>query len=135
MSVAFADATFYIALLVVRDSNHEKAEAIARLWDGKIVTTEYVLTEVANHLGGSSNGRRQFGKLLFDIQSDSQSKVVKSESELWTRAAKLYAQRLDKQWSLIDCISFLVMQEHGITESLTADHHFQQAGFRALLLE
>jgi predicted nucleic acid-binding protein len=45
----------------------------------------------------------------------------------------LYHLRPDKQWSLTDCISFLVMSEEGITEALTADHHFEQAGFVALL--
>jgi uncharacterized protein len=41
--------------------------------------------------------------------------------------------RRDKEWSLTDCISFVVMKERGLTEALTADHHFEQAGFKALL--
>lgn len=45
----------------------------------------------------------------------------------------LYAARLDKGWSLTDCISFVVMQQHGIREALTGDRHFAQAGFVALL--
>jgi hypothetical protein len=47
---------------------------------------------------------------------------------------ELYADRPDKDWSLTDCISFVVMQERGITDALTGDRHFEQAGFRALLL-
>jgi hypothetical protein len=49
------------------------------------------------------------------------------------RGLALYAARPDKEWSLTDCVSFLVMQDHGVTEALTADHHFEQAGFVALL--
>jgi predicted nucleic acid-binding protein len=45
----------------------------------------------------------------------------------------LYGERLDKEWSLTDCISFVVMHDHQLTEAATADHHFEQAGFRALL--
>lgn len=46
---------------------------------------------------------------------------------------RLYEQRRDKQWSLTDCISFVVMKREGLTEALTGDHHFEQAGFVALL--
>ena len=49
------------------------------------------------------------------------------------RGLALYRARPDKAWSLIDCISFMVMTERGITEALTGDHHFEQAGFRAPL--
>jgi len=48
---------------------------------------------------------------------------------------ELYARRPDKSWSLTDCISFVVMTDRGLTEALTGDHHFEQAGFRALLRE
>jgi len=44
-----------------------------------------------------------------------------------------FRQRRDKGWSLTDCISFLAMQRHGLAEALTADHHFEQAGFNILL--
>jgi predicted nucleic acid-binding protein len=44
-----------------------------------------------------------------------------------------YESRPDKAWSLTDCISFVVMNQHGLTEALTGDHHFEQAGFTALL--
>lgn len=46
----------------------------------------------------------------------------------------LYAAKLDKEWSLTDCILFVVMKEHGLEEALTGDHHFNQAGFRAVFM-
>ena len=52
---------------------------------------------------------------------------------LFHRARELFRERPDKQWGITDCISFVVMQEHDVTEALTADQHFEQAGHRALL--
>ena len=61
--------------------------------------------------------------------------VVPATAPLFDAGLALHAQRSDKSWSLTDCISFVVMAEHGITDALTGDHHFEQAGFRALLKE
>lgn len=68
-------------------------------------------------------------------ETDSKVEIVSLSEQLYTQAFQLYCQRLDKEWGLVDCISFIVMQERGITEALTADEHFQQAGFRVLLRE
>ena len=72
--------------------------------------------------------------LVYDgLTADPATQIVASSADLWKRGRSLYASRPDKDWSLTDCISFVVMQEHGLTEALTADHHFEQAGFVALL--
>jgi predicted nucleic acid-binding protein len=134
MTTVFADSSFYVALIVARDSNHAKAKAIAQSWSGAAVTTEYVLVEVANHLGRTAQQRGRFGQLLADIESDPSTEVIESTHSLWQRGINLYLQRPDKTWSLTDCTSFVVMQERGLTEALTADHHFDQAGFKALLV-
>jgi len=69
------------------------------------------------------------------IGNDRRLQVI-SDLEPWhSRGLALFGSRLDKDWSLTDCISFEVMSSYGITEALTGDHHFTQAGFRALLLE
>jgi predicted nucleic acid-binding protein len=60
-------------------------------------------------------------------------KVVSVDSALLRRAIDFYHSRKDKEWGLTDCISFIVMEDHGLTEALTTDEHFQQAGFGALL--
>lgn len=36
-------------------------------------------------------------------------------------------------WSHVDATSMVVMRQMGITDILTADHHFTQAGFAVLL--
>ena len=133
MIIAFADSSFYVALLISRDSNHAKAKTAAHSWTGAIVTTEYVLTEVANHLAGNAKSRERFGQLRAYLEADPNTRIIESSHELWSRGANLYLQRPDKEWSLTDCTSFVVMEEHGLHEALTADHHFEQAGFTVLL--
>ncbi len=61
--------------------------------------------------------------------------LIPTSSDLLQRGRDLFAARMDKAWSLTDCISFVVMNDLGITEALTTDNHFAQAGFRALLVE
>lgn len=134
MNAIFGDSTFYVALLINRDSHHAKAIEIARSFRGSVVTTEYVLNEVANHLSGSPARRARFGEFLADVKNDPNCTLVESAHELWLRGVDLYLRRPDKEWSLTDCISFVLMEEQGLTEALSADHHFEQAGFSALLI-
>jgi uncharacterized protein len=68
------------------------------------------------------------------IDSD-QIHLVPQSTELFREAFALYRARPDKDWSLTDCASFLIMEHHGIEEALTHDRHFEQRGFRALLRE
>jgi predicted nucleic acid-binding protein len=133
MKTAFADSSFYVALLIARDSNHAKATSVAQSWKGSVVTTEYVLTEVANHLSGSQRGRTKFGQFLVGLETDPKTLIVESSRDLWKRGVSFYLQRTDKEWSLTDCISFLIMKQYSLNEALAADHHFEQAGFVTLL--
>ena len=79
--------------------------------------------------------RRAFEPFYQTLKEDQRMRIVPAEPSLWERGLTLYFQRPDKEWSLTDCISFVVMQEEGLTEALTGDHHFGQAGFKALLRE
>ena len=74
-------------------------------------------------------------KLLTALEEDPNVEIIPLSEELYKRGLRLYRERLDKEWSLTDCISFVVMQERGLTEALTTDKHFQQAGFNVLLDE
>jgi predicted nucleic acid-binding protein len=67
------------------------------------------------------------------IEADENWRVAEASHQLFDRGIELFSQRPDKSWSLTDCISFIVMEEHGITEALTADRNFEQAGFVPLL--
>lgn len=70
---------------------------------------------------------------MADIESDANTDIVASSRDLWSRGVELNLQRADKEWSLNDCISFVIMQERGLGEALTADQHFEQAGFKRLM--
>jgi predicted nucleic acid-binding protein len=67
------------------------------------------------------------------LAADPAITVIQASPEVFDLGLDLYARRLDKEWSLTDCISFAVMKEHGLTQALTGDHHFEQAGFTILL--
>lgn len=73
--------------------------------------------------------------MLESIEKDPSIEIVPVSEELYKRAFNFYKKRQDKEWGLTDCISFIVMQDYELSEALTADEHFRQAGFRALLLE
>lgn len=131
----FLDSAFIIALASKTDSFHEKALQISETLDGKIlVTTRAIMLEVGNALS-----KRSFRKagvaLLNSLEMDDNVAIISLSDELFTKGMELYSKRIDKEWGLIDCISFLVMQERGILQALTTDIHFQQAGFQALMRE
>jgi hypothetical protein len=91
-----------------------------------------VLTELANSLSKRIS-RNGFVQTLSKLRSDPTVVIVGPESSLFDAGIDLYAARHDKDWSLTDCISFVVMRQRSITDALTGDHHFEQAGFRAVL--
>lgn len=132
MNVLFADTFYYLALLNEDDAAHARAVAFSRACGGDTVTTAWVLTELADALAAPEL-RAAFLALLEQLQSNPHVSIVPASPELFGRGIDLYARRPDKQWSLTDCISFVVMEERGLTDALTGDHHFEQAGFRALL--
>lgn len=68
-----------------------------------------------------------------ELRADDKVKITALDMALYQEGITLYQQRPDKKWSLTDCISFIVMRREGITEALTGDHHFEQAGFTAVL--
>ncbi len=128
----FADTSFYVAMASSRDASHALAETLMRAYRGHVVTTEYVLVELGNWLARSGD-RSVFVELNRHIHADTKTLVVPAGPSLYDDGIALYEARLDKDWSLTDCISFCVMGRFSITSALTADRHFQQAGFTAML--
>lgn len=130
----FADTSFWIALVVKNDQHHERAERWAAQLFGTITTTAAVILETANALARPV--WRQHGVALLDhLQQRPNIQVIPFSADLWNRAWDLYKKRMDKTWSLTDCISFLIMGELKLVDALATDDDFRQAGFRPLLLE
>lgn len=132
MSVVFADTFYFIALSNPSDGYHAAAVRAAESLTSRLLTTHYVLIEVADALS-APRFRADVAQFLRQFALDPGTEIIGPDVPLYERGLDLYAQRLDKAWSLTDCISFVVMTERGLTEALTGDNHFEQAGFRALL--
>jgi predicted nucleic acid-binding protein len=132
MKAVFADSFYFLALLNERDAAHERAVAASRTPGLVLVTTEFVLMELADALCKPQQ-RDEVSALWELIKTDPAFRLIPAGSELIERGRKLYRDRPDKEWPLTDCITFVVMEQEGLSEALTADRHFQQAGFTALL--
>jgi uncharacterized protein len=132
MIPVFADTFFFLALLNPKDSQyHARAVEMNRV-DRPILTTAWVLLELADHLCDAHN-RRLFAEVRQALAVDARFEIMPVDQNLLDRAVALYEQRVDKDWSLTDCTSFLVMQDRVLTDALTGDRHFEQAGFKLLL--
>ena len=128
----FGDTFYFLALLNPNDARHRAAVDFSRVNGRQVVTTEWVLTDLADGL--AKYGTRRVFKLVYDdLVADPATKIVGSSDELWKQGRLMYESRPDKQWSLTDCLSFVVMERQRIGEALTGDHHSEQAGFVALL--
>lgn len=131
MKLVFADSSYFLALLNRRDQAHPRAIQLAENVE-QLLTTEWVLTELADGLA-SSRHRDMFVATRTELLADNEATVLPLGMDLQEKGIELFANRPDKEWSLTNCISFVVMKEHGISEALTGDHHFEQAGFVALM--
>lgn len=132
MTPVFADTFYYLALANPRDATHRVAREFAQAFRGTIVTTSVVLMELGDALCQRSN-RSKAVEWLKLVRTDPDTEVVQLAEDLFSRGIDLVRARTDKDWSLTDCVSFVVMTELDLTDALTGDHHFEQAGFHALL--
>ena len=132
MNAMFADTSYYLAIINADDIDRDRALEWSNRWRGRVVLTDYVLMELGNALSSVSR-RHQLVPLVESLKANRKVEIVPANEELFERGLELFGQRPDKDWSLTDCISFVVMQDYGLTDALTTDHHFEQAGFKALL--
>ena len=128
----FLDTSYLVALAVPADGLHEAAMTWTAVTSGPFVTTEFVLLEFVNLLSSPIHRPKAHG-VLSSIYGNSSIHVVPATAESFQRGLALHGTRLDKSWSLTDCISFEVMRSAQASDALTYDQHFEQAGFRALL--
>lgn len=132
MKTVFADSFWFFALVNEKDPAHAKAAAFLQTYRGRMLTTGWVLVEVGDGLAHPAN-RPAFLLTVDSLREQPNVTIAPFGEEACQAGLDLYRQRPDKHWSLTDCISFVVMQREGITEALTGDHHFEQAGFVTLL--
>lgn len=131
MRPVFADTFFFIALINERDEYHGAARAWKAGSRAPIVTTPWVLVDVLDAMA-SSPVRGATASFVARLLTDRATQVV-DDRDLFQEGLRLFTSREDKAWSVTDCISFVVMKRRRISQALTADHHFTQAGFKALL--
>src|SRR3972149_12336385 len=122
MNRVLADTSYFIAVIVPNDVAHGRAQALGGQ-SLHLITTAWIMAELASYLSPPPN-RALFNGLLTSLRANPGVDFVPATQELFDRGAELYAARTDKAWSLTDCISFVVMQREGLTDALSADHHF-----------
>jgi uncharacterized protein len=133
----FLDTSYVTALVNTRDQWHETALRWERRLAGErrsLVATEFILIEIADALA-AVRFRAHALKIVATLRSSALVEIVPVSTGLFQTALMLYEARPDKDWGLTDCTSFVVMKQRNLTEALSTDDHFRQAGFRALLLE
>jgi predicted nucleic acid-binding protein len=136
MNEFFLDTAYAIALSAPNDQYYHQAILLAdqlQKSNARLITTQAVVLEIGNTLA-KQRYRQAAIALLEALDKDPTVEIIPLSQELYERAVELYRNRPDKEWGLTDCISFIVMQDRGLTDALTTDSHFQQAGFRVLLL-
>ena len=132
MNRVFIDTSFVVALVNEKDQHHARASELSETFDGQpLITTDAVLLEVGNAL--ARNFREQAAEIIADFLTSDEVEVVNSDATLFQRAFELYRTHTDKAWGMTDCVSFVVMRERGVTDALTSDKDFRQAGFNALM--
>jgi|SRR5918911_1862908 predicted nucleic acid-binding protein len=124
----FVDTSFVIALINGKDQYHQQAEALSYKFESsQLITTDAVLLEIGNAL--ARDFRKEAVAVIRVLRNSKKVKVVEIDEKLFAKGLEIYEKRDDKTWGLVDCISFIVMGESGITEVLTFDRDFERAGF------
>lgn len=131
----FVDTNGWIAVLNQDDALH----AVARTrWPEllrtrrQIILTDWIIAETGNGLARTSL-RSEFAGIVRRLAASPRVKILSLTPNLIERALQLYSARPDKTWGLVDCASFIIMQDEGVTDAFTTDRHFEQAGFTCLL--
>lgn len=137
MPAIFVDTAGWGHLVDPTQEFHRQAASLyreARRQGSRFVTTNYILTELValltNPVRVPSVKLIQF---ISGLKTSPYVDIVHVDALLDGQAWQLLVERPDKEWSLVDCASFVVMRQIGLVEALTTDHHFEQAGFVRLL--
>lgn len=127
----FIDTGFVLARINPNDQYRQEAIQLARRFNGiPGITTEAILLEIGNAM--ARKYKLQAIDFIEDCLTSDEIEVVKITPNLFNHSLTLYKKYQDKEWGLVDCLSFVVMLEKGVTQALTFDKHFSQAGFQIL---
>lgn len=128
---ALIDTGFVIALVNERDRFHEQAKELAGRFDGQsLLVTDAVLLEIGNAL--SRSFKEEAVEIISSFILSEDVEIIHLSPSLFSKGFDLYKKYQDKEWSLVDCISFVVMRQHKVKKALTFDQHFSQAGFESV---
>lgn len=132
MADAFVDTSFVVALVNRNDQHHNRAAELSAVFEDRpLVTTDAVLLEVGNAL--AKRFKAQAVGIIGHFLTSGEVRVVHLDAALFGKAYSLDESYADKEWGMVDCVSFVVMREAGVTDALTSDKHFGQAGFNVLM--
>lgn len=137
MKEIFLDAAYVIALSSPKDQYHNRAKLIAEQLEvdgSRMITTRAVILEIGNALS-KQQYREAAIELLDSLEEDSNVEIIPLTENLYRRGFQLFRERSDKEWGITDCLSFVIMKDRNLTDALTTDEHFKQAGFRILLTQ
>jgi predicted nucleic acid-binding protein len=130
--MTFIDTGYLIGLINPSDELHARAVE----WSGRVslpvVSTDYVFLEVLNYFSATPF-RIRAHEVLHRLATDPAFELVHVETVRLAKGMELHRRRADKDWSLTDCVSFILMEERGMTSALAYDRHFEQAGYESLL--
>ena len=130
----FLDTSYLVAITNKRDQYHSRAIKIRKtlVEPVKLTTTQAVLMEYGNLLSKMEVREKAF-RIIQQLKNDKDTEIIFINSILFEKGLELFGKYKDKEWGLVDCISFVIMREKSIFDALTSDEHFEQAGFNILL--
>ncbi len=131
--IRFLDTYVLFAWVKPDEPHHSEAQIYFNQANQRYLTTEWILLEFADGMSSPRNRMRAV-KIIEKLRVAPKIEIIPFDDAIYAKGFELFASRADKAWSLTDCISFVVMTERDITEALTADHHFRQAGFIPVFL-
>ncbi len=134
MSRTFVDTAFVVALVNQNDQFHAQAAELSKKYENEpLIMTDMILFEIGNAL--ARNYKHEAVQIIKAFRSSAQTLIIELNSALLGRAFDMYEKYDDKSWGMVDCLSFVVMQDYEIKDALTSDYHFKQASFNILMQE
>ncbi|KAA0230627.1 PIN domain-containing protein [candidate division KSB1 bacterium] len=132
MTRTFVDTAFVVALVNSNDQYHAKAQNLSEMYETEpLIITDVVLLEIGNAL--ARDYKKEAIEIIESFRTSKEVLIVELSLDFFDKAFELYKKYTDKDWGMVDCISFIVMREYEVRNALTFDDHFRQAGFNVLM--